>query len=63
VLSAANEAAVAAFLTGKMRFCDIVPSCRRTVEHHTFDPNPTLEQLFSVDAWARAQIEEITTCC
>jgi 1-deoxy-D-xylulose-5-phosphate reductoisomerase len=63
VLSAANEAAVAAFLTGKMRFCNIVPSCRRVVEHHTFDPSPTLEKLFAVDAWARSQIEEITTCC
>jgi 1-deoxy-D-xylulose-5-phosphate reductoisomerase len=60
VLSAANEAAVAAFLAGKMRFCDIVPSCRRIVEHHAFEPSPTLEQLFAVDDWARTQIEEMT---
>lgn len=59
VLSAANEAAVAAFLAGKMRFCEIVPNCRRVVEHHTFDPSPTLEQLFAVDRWAREEITGI----
>ena len=59
VLSAANEAAVAAFLQGELRFAEIVPSCRRVVAHHTFDPSPTLEQLFAADRWAREQMDTI----
>lgn len=61
VLSAANEAAVAAFLQGELRFAEIVPSCRRVVAHHTFDPSPTLEQLFAADRWAREQMNTITS--
>ncbi len=59
VLSAANEAAVAAFLLGELRFSEIVPSCRRVVEHHTFDASPTLDELFAADCWAREQIGKI----
>jgi 1-deoxy-D-xylulose-5-phosphate reductoisomerase len=59
VLSAANEAAVAAFLRGEMRFCEIVPTCRRVMEQHTFDASPSLEQLFAADRWARAEVERI----
>lgn len=55
-LNAANEAAVAAFLAGRLRFADIVPVVERVVQHHTFDPNPTLEQLLQVDAWARQEV-------
>ncbi|MGO8747423.1 MAG: 1-deoxy-D-xylulose-5-phosphate reductoisomerase [Thermoguttaceae bacterium] len=55
VLNAANEAAVAAFLGGKLSFCDIVPVCRSVLEHHDFDPNPTLERLLVLDAWARQE--------
>jgi 1-deoxy-D-xylulose-5-phosphate reductoisomerase len=56
VLNAANEAAVAAFLAGKLRFIDIVPSCRTVLENHEFDPNPSLAQLFELDAWARQEV-------
>jgi 1-deoxy-D-xylulose-5-phosphate reductoisomerase len=55
VLNAANEAAVAAFLAGELDFAEIVPACRGVLESHTFDPNPTLEQLLAIDRWAREE--------
>jgi 1-deoxy-D-xylulose-5-phosphate reductoisomerase len=56
VLNGANEAAVAAFLAGELGFQEIVPACRDVLKQHEFDPNPTLEQLFQVDGWARQEI-------
>ncbi|MFT3879187.1 MAG: hypothetical protein QM703_05945 [Gemmatales bacterium] len=55
--NAANEAAVARFLAGTMRFLDITPACRDVVASHPFDAEPTLDGLFAVDAWARQEIE------
>jgi 1-deoxy-D-xylulose-5-phosphate reductoisomerase len=56
VLNAANEEAVRGFLAGELEFTEIVPVCRRIVENHTFDPQPTLEQLLQVDRWARQEV-------
>lgn len=56
VLNAANEAAVAAFLGGRLAFTDIVPVCRSVLQHHGFDAHPTLEQLLELDAWARREV-------
>jgi 1-deoxy-D-xylulose-5-phosphate reductoisomerase len=56
VLNAANEAAVARFLAGELGFMQIVPACRAVLDHHTFDPAPTLEQLLALDAWAREEV-------
>jgi 1-deoxy-D-xylulose-5-phosphate reductoisomerase len=56
VLSAANEAAVATFLAGELEFKEIVPVCRQVLEHHTFDPAPSLEQLLALDRWARQEV-------
>ena len=56
VLNAANEAAVAGFLARELRFDEIVPACRRVLEQHHFDANPSLEQLHRVDRWAREEI-------
>ena len=56
VLNAANEAAVAGFLVGDIGFSDIVPACRSVLEHHQFDPQPTLEQLLQLDLWARQEV-------
>jgi len=55
VLNAANETAVAAFLAGRLGFSRIVPACRSVLEHHDFDPNPTLAQLLAADGWARQE--------
>ncbi len=59
VLNGANEAAVAAFLDGRIRFSEIVPACRSVLEHHNFDPNPTMEQALEADHRAR---EEVLRC-
>lgn len=56
VLNGANEAAVAAFLAGKIPFTQIVPACRAVLEHHPFDPNPSLETLVRLDRWAREEV-------
>lgn len=56
VLNAANEAAVAGFLAGELKFIDIVPACRQVLEHHDFDPRPSLDRLVQLDAWARQEV-------
>jgi 1-deoxy-D-xylulose-5-phosphate reductoisomerase len=56
VLNAANESAVEAFLAGRIRFPDIVAACRAVLEHHHFDPSPSLDELWRLDAWARREI-------
>lgn len=56
VVNAANEAAVALFLEGKLKFVDIVPACRRVLEEHHFEPNPSLERLLELDDWSRREI-------
>jgi 1-deoxy-D-xylulose-5-phosphate reductoisomerase len=56
VLSAANEAAVAAFLAGELQFNEIVPVCRRVLAQHEFNASPTLDELFAIDRWAREQV-------
>jgi len=56
VLNGANEAAVAAFLDGRLGFQEIVPACRSILNHHDFDPNPSLEQLLRMDRWARQEV-------
>ena len=56
VLNAANEAAVAAFLEGKIHFTEIVSACRSVLEEHLFVASPSLEELISCDDWARNEI-------
>jgi 1-deoxy-D-xylulose-5-phosphate reductoisomerase len=57
VLNAANEAAVARFLAGEIGFLDIARVCRAALDHHTFDPRPTLDALWNLDAWARREVD------
>jgi 1-deoxy-D-xylulose-5-phosphate reductoisomerase len=57
VLNAANEAAVARFLRGELKFLQIVPVCRAVIDHHSYDPSPTLSQLMTLDAWAREEVQ------
>jgi len=56
VLNAANEAAVGAFLAGKLHFTEIVPACRSILDAHTFEAEPTLNQVVAIDCWAREEI-------
>ena len=55
-LNAANEAAVARFLAGEIGFLDIPRACRAALESHSFDPRPTLDALWRVDALARQEV-------
>jgi 1-deoxy-D-xylulose-5-phosphate reductoisomerase len=55
-LNAANETAVARFLDGAIKFLDIPRACRAVLDHHSFDPRPTLDDLWKVDAWARQEV-------
>jgi 1-deoxy-D-xylulose-5-phosphate reductoisomerase len=56
VLNAANEAAVARFLAGTLRYHQIVPCCQAVLQSHEFDPRPSLEQLVKLDAWSREEV-------
>ncbi len=56
-LNAANEAAVARFLAGQIGFLDIARACRAALDSHHFDPSPTLDTLWRVDAQARREID------
>ncbi|QDT65599.1 1-deoxy-D-xylulose-5-phosphate reductoisomerase [Calycomorphotria hydatis] len=57
VLNAANEAAVARFLDGTLRFTEIPRVCSDVMDSHHFDPNPTLDQLFQLDDWGRREVQ------
>ncbi|MHB8899741.1 MAG: 1-deoxy-D-xylulose-5-phosphate reductoisomerase, partial [Thermoguttaceae bacterium] len=57
VLNGANEAAVAAFLDRRIGFDQIVPACRHILHSHHFLSDPTLDQLHTMDLWAREEIE------
>ena len=61
VLNAANEAAVARFLKGEIRFLDIARACRAVLDQHAFDLRPTLDGLLAVDAWARGELAKWNT--
>jgi 1-deoxy-D-xylulose-5-phosphate reductoisomerase len=56
-LNAANEEAVARFLGGEIGFLDIPRACHAALDSHTFDPRPSLDQLWTVDARARQEVK------
>jgi 1-deoxy-D-xylulose-5-phosphate reductoisomerase len=59
--NAANEVCVEAFLAGRLRFADIVPTVRAVLDAHAAAEGPVLsnerdlavEDVLAVDAWAR----------
>lgn len=55
VLNAANEVAVDAFVQGRINFVQIAEIVRQTMDRHEPVQHPTLEQIMSVDAWARSE--------
>jgi 1-deoxy-D-xylulose-5-phosphate reductoisomerase len=56
VLNAANEAAVAAFCGGAIRFGDIVPLVEQTLRAAEPIERVTLDALLEADAWARREV-------
>ena len=56
VLNAANEEAVRGFLAGRLRFTDIAEVCGRLLAEHPFQPDPELDDVQRLDAWARQEV-------
>ena len=56
VLNAANEEAVRGFLDGAIRFTDIAEVCARVLDEHPFQPDPSLDDVRRLDAWARQEV-------
>ena len=56
VLNAANEQAVGGFLDGRLRFTDIADVCARVLAEHPFQPDPSLDEVRRLDAWARQEV-------
>lgn len=59
VLNAANEVAVAAFLAGQIAFTDISALVEQTLGRDPPPPPQTLDDVFAVDALARARAAEM----
>jgi 1-deoxy-D-xylulose-5-phosphate reductoisomerase len=55
VLNAANEVAVASFLSGQIRFSDIAAVNRQVLEAHVTQPVTSLDVVLEADRWARAR--------
>lgn len=55
ILNAANEIAVERFLNHEIRFDQITQVSHNVLNHHTYDAQPTLEQLQQADHWAREE--------
>lgn len=58
VLNAANEAAVGMFLEQKIRFADIPSILERAVAGYRPIDEPTIDDIFAADAWARTFARE-----
>jgi 1-deoxy-D-xylulose-5-phosphate reductoisomerase len=58
-LNAANEELVAGFLAGGVRFVDIPRHVETVMARHHNRSARTLEDLYEVDGWARAQAREL----
>lgn len=54
-LNAANEVAVEAFLQHKIGFMDIATQVATTLDQLNFPEPATIDDVFTIDAWARAQ--------
>jgi 1-deoxy-D-xylulose-5-phosphate reductoisomerase len=57
VLNAANEAAVAAFTSGKITFGEISRLVELTIARHDVQPATSLDDLLRADRWARTCVE------
>ena len=56
VLNAANEAAVARFRAGALRFVEITAVTADVLHRHQHIATPTLAELLAADAWARQEV-------
>lgn len=61
VMNAANEVAVAAFLEDAIGFTDILEIVEKTLEAHSVLPDPSLDEVFAADSWARQAATRLLT--
>jgi 1-deoxy-D-xylulose-5-phosphate reductoisomerase len=59
VLNAANEVAVAAFLSGNLSFGGICEAVGATIAKHRLQPRPSLDDLLQADRWARSTAQAL----
>ena len=59
VLNAANEVAVAAFLSRQCGYLDIEHTVQTVLEYHDIQRPESIEHICKVDAWARAKAHEV----
>jgi 1-deoxy-D-xylulose-5-phosphate reductoisomerase len=59
VLNAANEAAVAAYLKDRIGFYDIPRIAAECMEGAEFAANPSLDDIFAADDWAKRRANEL----
>ena len=57
-MNGANEAAVAAFLDGKIAFPQIMGLTEKVMDAHTVQVSPTLSQITEADTWARQSVRQ-----
>ena len=57
--NAANEVAVDLFLKRKIGFLRIFELVERVLSSHNVVPDPTLEEIFKADRWAREEVYRV----
>jgi 1-deoxy-D-xylulose-5-phosphate reductoisomerase len=62
-MNAANEVAVDAFLSGKLKFLGISDLIERTMNAHIAHPLRSIDEVLEVDAWARSKAVELLAKC
>ncbi|MEM7235158.1 MAG: 1-deoxy-D-xylulose-5-phosphate reductoisomerase, partial [Planctomycetota bacterium] len=55
VFNAANEVAVAAFLDERVSFLGIIETVEQALSAHSVITNPSLDEIFAADVWAREE--------
>jgi 1-deoxy-D-xylulose-5-phosphate reductoisomerase len=56
-MNAANEAAVAAFVSGNITFGEISRLVELTIDRHQLQAQPSLDDLLEADRWARETVQ------
>ncbi len=59
VMNAANEVAVAAFLSGRIKFTDIARSIEKTMDLHHPRTLSSIEDVIEIDQWGRERCSEL----
>ena len=59
VLNSANEVAVGAFLSGRIKFPDIWSLLEKVLSRHRVKLNPNLDDILEADSWGRKTAEEL----